>query len=158
MKRLFIYLISIMLCSPLFADFPKEKILVIIKEEEIHLGDDFCKIIDILGNTSFILHSSNYIILRKYEYDNLIIYTSNPESDECTKLIYGIYFSSKTYSLINKITIGSSKIDVIITFGKPDDIYKNSFYYYNEEFDILELKITFESEDNICSIQLFMGT
>ncbi len=108
--------------------------------------------------TDYEIRDYGSITLRVYRYDNVAISTSNTESEDGKNRIYGISLLSDRYSVINGLTIGSPRGDVLRLLGQPDTVFKGAFYYFNEDFDVLELKLTFDSDNKIDTIRIFMGT
>ncbi len=147
-------------CSLLFADLSREDFFVLIEGRKIHLGDNFAKGIEIFGKTNYEVRSYPSITLREYTYEDISFFTSRryKEDTEESSMIFGINFTSGKYSVIKNLTVGDSLADVILRLGQPTKIRKGVFYYYNHDYDVLMLKIMFDSDEKIKSIKIFMGT
>lgn len=80
-----------------------------------------------------------------------------PKSSKNYK-IFGIEIKNSDIIILDDIRIGSSKTFVKNKLGKPYREMNNTVYYYNDDFDVLELKITFDNDERVSAIRLFMGT
>lgn len=158
MKRIIFGTFLLLTSTFLYADLEIDDFYICIDNSKIALGDEFSKAIDILGITDYDIQDYGSITLRMYRYDTVIISASNTESEEGKNRIYGISLLSDRYSIIDGLTIGSPRDDVFQLLGQPDTVFKGALYYFNEDFDVLELKLTFDSEDKIDAIRIFMGT
>ena len=90
-----------------------------------------------------------------YDYSWGKIYI--PKSSKNYK-IFGIEINNSDVIILDDIKIGSSKTFVKNKLGKPYREINNTVYYYNDDFDVLELKITFDNDERVSAIRLFMGT
>lgn len=158
MKRVIFGVLLLLTGTFLYADLEIDEFYVCIDETKIELGGEFATAIDILGITDYEIRDYGNIKLRMYIYENLEIYTSNAEPEDGKNRIYGISLLSDRYSIIHGLTIGSPRDDVLRSLGQPDTVYKGALYYFNEDYDVLELKLTFDSDEEIDTIRIFMGT
>ena len=92
---------------------------------------------------------------KMYDYSWGRIYI--PKSSKNYK-IFGIEIKKSDATIIGDIKIGLSKDFVKNKLGKPYREIDNTLYYYNDDFDVLELKIIFDNDERVSAIRLFMGT
>lgn len=84
-------------------------------------------------------------------------YIPNNSSD-FTSVIFGIILENDSASLINGISVGDTRNDVVRTLGKPYYVIDNRYIYINDDFDHLEMEFYFSKTDRIEKIELFLGT
>ena len=158
MKRLFISIfVSLLFCTSLFA---QKKMSIfdfyyINDNKKYKLGDslmDFDVECNIKETKIITIGYSEY---RVFDYNWGKIYTS-VKSDNNT--IFGIEINKNEGAIKGGVMVGSKKEFVINNLGYPYYIKDNSFYYYNDDFDVLELRISFNENNIINEISFFMGT
>lgn len=157
MKHTIILLVIICNAFFIWADLPQDVFFMKVNENIIHIGDDFRIIKEILGDRKFEIVDNNYITLRVYDYCELVVFTSNSEELEANNRIYSLKILGSEYEVTNGIRIGDSKNSIEEILGQPKYDRSNTYYYYNNDFDKLELKFTFDNE-KVSEIQISMGT
>lgn len=80
--------------------------------------------------------------------------SNKDEIDENTEILR-FFFSQlfETEIKVNGIGLNSTKNQVLLNFGNPDEIVKNTFYYGTTEH---VLALNFDSKDNVMGIHIFL--
>jgi hypothetical protein len=161
MKRLLFLLIFVISSFYLYANIPKEDFIVIdnTNSNVIKLGNKLSVIFDIYP-TILLKGERKYsnITLREYQGNGIIFSISAFAKSEKDANVRRIEVISSIYSTKRGIFVGSTKNDVIMKYGVPDYVQNDTYYYYNKEDDVLELKFYFNKNDLLTSIVLSAGT
>jgi hypothetical protein len=159
MKKLLVLFLVFLPCYS-FADIPTGSFSIIEKKSNtaIKLGDSLSVFLSVFGKTTPVEKKYSNISLLEYRYKDLIFATSAvPEVDENKKLILSIEFRSALVQLVDGFQVGTAKKDVLEKYGPPEEIVENAYYFYNHEWDLMEMKITFDKRDKIESIRISTG-
>jgi len=154
-------LLSIFLCTSLYADIPQENfsVVVIASGNTVGLGDNLGMVFKYFGKTMPTLRKYTNVLLREYKYDKISFFTSSLEKgDESKFIVVKIQFTGTKYQTKDGFTIGSKKADIIKRHGNPEEVVESSIYFYNHDGDLMELKFTFNSKDFVCEIKMSVGT
>jgi len=160
MKK-YIILLLLLVSRNIFADIPQESFAVFYEKSshEIKLGDEILAVFRILGKVKSITKKYSNTVLNEYRYAGVTFSTrSGDESKEEEKSILSIEFTSSSVSLHDGITIGSSKKDILKKLGQPEDTIGDSCFFYNHEWDLLEMEINFDCKDIVERIRISLGT
>jgi hypothetical protein len=149
---------------PTFADILIDEGLVIdsLNKQEIMLGNKLSKVKAIYPNL-YLKGERKYsnITLREYYADGIIFSISamgGKDDIENDAPIIKIEIASNRYSTKRCVSIGDTRNDVLEKYGTADYIQDNFFYYYNHEYEVLELEFGFNAEGVINSIVVAVGT
>ncbi len=156
MKKIAYVIALLSLCFNAYSQLPQDEFTVIINDNEISLGDRVIDAIALLGVVDYELHDNSYITLREYSYPWGKMYTSNTDDG----LVFGITSEFEVVKTKTGITVGDAKKNVLDMYGEPYRNIENPnlLYYVNNDFDVLELRFTFDENDVVSSLSIFMGT
>lgn len=121
----------------------------------IYLGDSLKKYDPLCDTKPFILKDLGNNRFKVYNYKWGEIYVPYKSS---SYKIFGIVITSPKVNIIDFIKVGDSKKRTLEILGTPEINNKSNISFYNEDFDVLELKIYFNVFKRISKIQIFMGT
>lgn len=127
---------------------------IIENNNKISLGDSLKKYYNSLDLDNFTILSFENMKFKVFNFDWGQAYTSF-FSDDFT--IYGFVLKNSEAKIIDGIKVGLAKDIVLTKLGSPHRREGNTFFYYNDDFDVLELKIVLVN-GKISEINLFMGT
>lgn len=132
-----------------------EDFFIVIKQEKIHLGDSLIKYDPLCGTKKVQTKETVNMKYKIFDYSWGKVYTSF-YSDDYT--IFGIEITDNSVSIIKNIQIGTSEQQVEALLGNPAFERDHEVYYYNDDFDVLEICIKYNNENIVSAISLFMGT
>jgi len=147
----------------LFANLPMDEYVIIDKSKnvEIRLGIRFSEICQIYPNLLYYsIRKYSNITFKQYPAEGIIFSISafaKPEEVQDADVRLIEIFSNR-YSTKRGVTIGTSKEEVLSKYGNADYIDNNSYYYYNEEWDVMELMFKFDENGLVSFIYLAAGT
>lgn len=127
----------------------------IVNGEKIFLGDSLKEHIGICDLKKYSVQKIGGIEFKVYDTGWGQIYVSGYSEDY---RIFGIAVKGVDVKIINDIKVGMKKKRVLELMETADRIINNEFYYYNDDFDVLELKISFDKKNEISEIRMFLGT
>ncbi len=122
---------------------------------EVRLGESLIKLDSDCINKEYKILKNNSYRYKVFDYSWGQVYTFEKSKDY---KICGFVINSDEVFIIDKIRLGSEKQIVLEKRGIPFYQDDNSVFYYNDDFDVLELKISFDKNNIVSKIQLFMGT
>ena len=127
----------------------------ICNEQKIKLGQSLLQYDSECETKDFQIIKFGKTEYKMFEYKWGKIYVPKRSKDF---KIFGIEIKQSDVTIFGDIKIGSSKTFVKRALGKPYREIENSVYYYNDDFDVLELKISFDNDEKVSVIRLFLGT
>ena len=161
MKNKLFFVFIIVVNVNLFADIPKDDFVIFNKcnIKTIKLGYELSMIYEMFPTLQYLGEKKfSNITLKEYQGTGIIFSISAFAESERNANVRRIEILSTNYSIKRNITIGSTKEDVVSAYGVPEFFEDNSFYYYNSEDDVMELKIVFDKKGLVTSILLAAGT
>lgn len=96
--------------------------------------------------------------LADYQYDGIIFTISGFEPSHMDAVVRIIEISSSRFSTNRGIVVGNTQNDVFAKYGVPNSIRNNSYFYWNLENEVLELRFDFNEEGVITLIRLAVST
>lgn len=154
-KNILVSLIILMFYSFTYSQNLKISDFYICKDnKKIFLGDSLKQTCDNFDLDKFDIKLLGNMKYKVFSFSWGDVYTSD-YSKEYT--IFGVELKNSEACIIENLRVGDNKKTVLNKLGIPAREIDNIFYYYNDDFDVLELKIIF-LEDKISKIVLFMGT
>jgi len=154
-------IIFVLLGSSLFANLPRDEFAIISKSKNktIQPGIEFSEICQIYQNLLYRGEKKySNITLKQYQTEGIAFSISAYGDTELDANVLLIEIFSKEYFTKRGITIGSSKKEVISKYGNADHIDNNSYYYFNDELEVLVLLFKFDNDGFVNQIELQTGT
>ncbi len=135
-------------------DFAVSDFYVIENEYKISLGDSLKNKFNVNDLNSFKVCNLDNMKFKVFSFSWGEVYTPF-SSDELT--IFGLKLKNQDAKIIGDLRVGMPEELVLKKLGRPYLRKDDSLFYYNDDFDVLELKIIL-TNGIISEINLFMGT